>query len=63
MSNECLFRKAKCKPIQEHKKLLQLRQLHIDKFIYAVCSMCVKKQYASSKELRTKKHYVVVNTL
>lgn len=59
---ECLFRKTKCKAV-ENKELMKLRQQNIIDFIHKVCSMCVKKQYASTKEHMAKRHYSVVNTL
>ena len=59
----CIFRNVKCRPSSSETSIRQLRDQNILDFIVKVCSMCVKKQYASSKELAVKRRYVVVNTL
>jgi ATP-dependent Zn protease len=59
----CIFRNVKCRPRAEEPRLSSLYSEDIGKFIHEVCTMCVKKQYASTKELLARKKYVVVNTL
>lgn len=59
---ECLFRKRKCIPLQD-TNIRTLREQNIIEFIHKVCSMCIKKQYASVKEIIARRRYVVVNTL
>lgn len=59
---ECLFRKRKCLPT-DVESIKALREQNIIEFIHKVCSMCVKKQYASVKEIIARRRYVVVNTL
>jgi hypothetical protein len=59
----CVFRNAKCRPAEREQALRQIRDQNVLDFIVKVCSMCIKKQYASAKELAVKRRYVVVNTL
>ncbi len=60
---QCIFRKLKCRPRAEEPRLSQLFSEDIGKFLHEVCTLCIKKQYASVKEILAKKRYVVVNTL
>ncbi|MEM2287912.1 MAG: hypothetical protein QW503_02370 [Sulfolobales archaeon] len=58
----CIFRRCKCLPISD-SNIKQLREKNVVEFIHKICSMCIKKQYASVKEILAKRRYVVVNTL
>ncbi|MEM4847788.1 MAG: hypothetical protein QW794_08535 [Thermosphaera sp.] len=59
---ECLFRKRKCRPIND-ENIRKLRDQNVVEFVHKICSMCIKKQYASVKEILARRRYVVVNTL
>jgi len=60
---KCIFRNAKCRPRAQEPRLNQLYSEDVGKFIHEVCTICIKKQYASVKEILARKRYVVVNTL
>jgi len=59
---ECLFSKRRCRAMDD-QKIKMIYERDISEFIYKVCGMCIKKQYANAKERMSKKKYVVVNTL
>jgi hypothetical protein len=59
----CIFRNVKCRPRAEEARFNQLYSEDISKFLHEVCTLCIKKQYASVKEILARKRYVVVNTL
>jgi len=59
---ECLFSRRVCRPVVD-PHISQLRNTNVMEFIIKVCSMCIKKQYANSKERLSRKKYMVMNTL
>ncbi|MEM4619766.1 MAG: hypothetical protein QW607_06080 [Desulfurococcaceae archaeon] len=58
----CIYSNNRCFSIDE-KRLKEIYDENITKFIQIVCSMCIKNRYSRTKERLSKRKIIVVNTL
>ncbi|MEM4483422.1 MAG: hypothetical protein QXS19_05855 [Candidatus Methanomethylicia archaeon] len=58
----CIYSNNRCFSIDD-KRIKEIYDEDITKFIQIVCSMCIKNRYSRTKERLSKRKIIVVNTL